>query len=199
MTTAEGYETHFGTNHIGHALLTKLLLPLLEKIVALPGADVRIVNVSSAAQAMAIGGGIPYDETKSDGSARHRYGWYGSSKLANVMHAAELAKRHPGITSVSVHPGRVGTTLLNGYFKKMSGMAMFQKFYDWLVGPLTVEQGALSQLWAATWKKEDVKSGGYYTPVGYDGKDRVNKTATNEKATEKLWEWQEDEFKKLGY
>ena len=47
-TTKEGYEIHFGTNHVGHALLTKMLLPKLKETASsIPGADVRVINVSS--------------------------------------------------------------------------------------------------------------------------------------------------------
>jgi NAD(P)-dependent dehydrogenase (short-subunit alcohol dehydrogenase family) len=208
-TTKEGYEIHFGTNHLGHALLTKLLLPLLEKTAALPGSDVRIVNVSSAAQNLAPGQGILYDEAKSDdgdGAAaaaaaaaarRHPYVLYGISKLANIMHAKELATRYPAITSVSVHPGRVGTTILDGYMARTSAMGLFQRFYDWAVTPLTVEQGALSQLWAAASQKDGIVNGAYYTPVGFVAS--VAKPARDAEATARLWEWQEEEFKKLGY
>ncbi|KAF4502456.1 alcohol dehydrogenase Bli-4 [Fusarium agapanthi] len=45
--TADGYEVQFGTNHMGHALLTKLLIPLLEKTTRIPGSDVRVVSLAS--------------------------------------------------------------------------------------------------------------------------------------------------------
>lgn len=50
--TKEGYEIQFGTNHVGHAMFTKLLLPTLLKTAEQPGADVRVVNVSSAGHMM---------------------------------------------------------------------------------------------------------------------------------------------------
>lgn len=61
-TTAEGYEITFGINYLGHALLTRLLLPTLLHTAELPGADVRVVAVSSEGHAMAPKGGILFDK-----------------------------------------------------------------------------------------------------------------------------------------
>lgn len=140
---------------------------------------------------------IPYDEVKTNGSGTNSFSLYGLSKLANVLHAQELAKRYPNIKSVPIHPGRVETDLLVEFMKMTSAMRLFPKAYDYVVGTLTVQQGALSQLWAATGKKEDVKSGVYYTPVGFE--NTVHKLAQGPKVAEELWDWQEAEFKRLGY
>jgi hypothetical protein len=64
-TTAEGYEIAFGINYLGHALLTKLLMPTLLRTAAdVPGADVRIVTVSSEGHNLAPKGGIQFDKLK---------------------------------------------------------------------------------------------------------------------------------------
>jgi NAD(P)-dependent dehydrogenase (short-subunit alcohol dehydrogenase family) len=63
-TTTEGYEIAFGINYLGHALLTKLLMPTFLRTAELPGADVRIVAVSSEGHAMAPKGGILFDKLK---------------------------------------------------------------------------------------------------------------------------------------
>jgi NAD(P)-dependent dehydrogenase (short-subunit alcohol dehydrogenase family) len=193
-TTKDGYEIHFGTNHLGHALLIKRLLPLLQKTAALPDSDVRIVNVTSAGHALAPGKGIVFDKLKSDMKDTHEMRLYGQSKLAQVFHAKELAKRYPDIISTAVHPGRVGTGLLdhyNGPFMKM------QKLFDRMITIFTTEQGALNQLWAGFGNKSDVKSGSYYTPVGRE--IRGDKRNVDAKSAEELWNWQEAEFKRLGY
>ena len=62
--TAEGYEIAFGVNYLGHALLTKLLMPTLLRTVELPGADVRVVAVSSEGHAMAPREGILFGKMK---------------------------------------------------------------------------------------------------------------------------------------
>jgi hypothetical protein len=66
-TTAEGYEITFGINYLGHALLTRLLMPTLLRTAELPGADVRVVAVSSEGHVMAPKGGILFDKLKGPG------------------------------------------------------------------------------------------------------------------------------------
>ncbi|KAF2415488.1 NAD(P)-binding protein [Tothia fuscella] len=194
-TTQDGYEIHFGTNHLGPALLTRLLLPVLEKTAAEPDSDVRIVNVSSLAHTLAPRQGILLDDLKSDNKSNHSFVLYGQSKLANILHVRALSEHFPAIRSVSVHPGRVSSSLLNDYFRKGGPTAFFQRSYDRLVGILTPEQGALNSLWAATGKKEDVKPGVNYIPIGVLDKSVRD---TKDLAT-KLWDWQEAEFRSLGY
>jgi NAD(P)-dependent dehydrogenase (short-subunit alcohol dehydrogenase family) len=192
--TKDGYEIQFETNHLGHALLVRRLLGLLQKTATIPEADVRIVNVSSAGHFMAPGKGIIFDKLKTSMKGIHEYAIYGQSKLANILHAKELARRYPNITSVAIHPGRVNTGLLDHY---AGPMAAFQKVYDWMTTPFTLENGALNQLWAAFGNKSDVESGSYYTPIGKmsRGDCRINDV----KIAGELWNWQEDEFNSLGY
>lgn len=197
--TKEGYEVQFGTNHIGHALFTRQLTPLLVKTAALPDSDVRIVNVSSAGHGLAPSKGVIFDKIKSDMKDTHNFTLYGQSKLANILYAKELAKRYPQITSTSVHPGRVSTGLLDhlGGF-----MGKFQAVYDWAMTTLTVEQGALSPLFAGFYRKAEVVNGGYYTPVGNAAKGdhkKVSDPKASEELSGQLWDWQEAEFKALGY
>lgn len=97
-------------NYIGHFLLTKLLLPVLLKTSeSVPEGSVRIVNVSSDGHAkLAPKQGIVFSDMnmKNDYSVWARYG---HSKLANVLHSKELAKRYAKIMSISLHPGTVKT------------------------------------------------------------------------------------------
>lgn len=102
--TQEGYEIHFGTNHMGHALFIKLLLPLLVEIAEQPGSDVRIVNVSSEAHMFAAGNGFVPEEVKGAGKS-HPFRHYGYSKMANILYTRGLATRYPAILSTSPHPG----------------------------------------------------------------------------------------------
>jgi NAD(P)-dependent dehydrogenase (short-subunit alcohol dehydrogenase family) len=100
--TVEGFETTFGVNHLGHFLLTELLR---DQLVA--SAPARIVVVASEAHRMALRG-LPF----SDLQAERRYVGafaYNRSKLANVLHARELARRlaGTGVTANALHPGYV--------------------------------------------------------------------------------------------
>lgn len=196
--TQEGYEVHFGTNHMGTALFTKLLMPLLLKTAEEPGSDVRIANLSSEGHNMAPGGDFLPDKVKEAGEDTHTFRKYGTSKLANILHARELAKRYPTIKSVSIHPGRVQTALLDKMLEKRTVTGSLMNFYDRIASPLTPEQGARTQLWAATWpNKDDVVSGAYYVPFGK--LSQGSKRSRDMALSEQLWNWQEQEFKRLGY
>ncbi|KIX93873.1 uncharacterized protein Z520_10498 [Fonsecaea multimorphosa CBS 102226] len=195
--TEDGYEIQFGTNHMGHALLTRLLLPLMQKTASQPGSDVRIINLSSSGHLMAWGAGIYFDQLKATTQPFDPTRLYSQSKLANVLHARELARRYPEIISVSIHPGRVETNLANVVFDQNGFSGRFMKVFDHLVGPLTVQQGALTQLWAATWKRQEVKNGVYYTPVGKENSG--SKQSRDRELAKKLWEWTESELDAKGY
>ena len=193
-TTQEGYEIQFGTNYIGHALLTKLLLPTLLFTAKQPGSDVRIVNLSSDALHMAPYGGILFDKSKLD--AQSTWARYGQSKLANVLYTRELSARYPSITAVSVHPGLVSTDLYESNKKKN----LFVRCGTILFGPLVMQnavQGARNQLWAATIRKEQLSSGGYYKPVGILSEGSYHAQDSN--LSKKLWEWTEKELLAKGY
>ena len=102
-TTEQGYEKQFGVNHLGHFLLTNLLLDKMTS-----NEEARIVNVSSLAH---VGAKINFDDINSD---KDYAPWvaYGQSKLANIYFTKELAKRLPSnVKTVSLHPGVVRTEL----------------------------------------------------------------------------------------
>jgi retinol dehydrogenase-12 len=187
-TTEQGYEIQFGTNHIGHALLTKLLLPTLLETAKAPGADVRVVSLSSAGHALAPGKGILFDQLKTDMASTWTMTRYGQSKLANVLFAKELAKRYPQITAVSLHPGVVNTELYRSTSKWFLVGRLMDVAKKWAY--TSVQDGAKNQLWAATAK--EVKSGEYYTPVGVTGQG--SRLSGDEKLAEKLWVWTEGEI-----
>jgi NAD(P)-dependent dehydrogenase (short-subunit alcohol dehydrogenase family) len=113
--TSDGYEIQFGTNYLGHALFTSLLLPLLLSTSSAPNSDVRIVNVSSIGVRLAPKPGLVLDQVKTDmKEGFSTWELYGQSKLANVLFTKGLAARYPAIKSVAVHPGGVDTGLARG-------------------------------------------------------------------------------------
>jgi NAD(P)-dependent dehydrogenase (short-subunit alcohol dehydrogenase family) len=190
--TKEGYEIQFGTNHIGHFLLTKLLLPVLRATAARPEhPDVRVVVLSSVGLGLAPSSGFDESWVRTDGSAVFTFTRYGQSKLANALFARELAKRYPEITSVAVHPGTVNTNLMEPFAQS----GFLQRFLGVLVKPFiaTPETGARNQLWASV--SPDVKNGEYYTPVGVVGWGRGTANARNDELAKKVWEWTEAELK----
>ncbi|MCJ1397497.1 hypothetical protein MMC11_000690 [Xylographa trunciseda] len=193
-TTKEGYEVQFGTNHMGHALLTKLLLPTLLSTAEQPHADVRIINLTSEGHNLAPSGGILFDKTKLD--AQGTWARYGQSKLANLLYTKELAAHYPTITSVAVHPGIIKTDL----YEPNKGSNALLRYGMSLLGPLffaSLQEGAKNQLWAATTKKEDLQNGAYYKPIASLSKGSTN--AQNDKLANTLWSWTEGELEKKGY
>jgi NAD(P)-dependent dehydrogenase (short-subunit alcohol dehydrogenase family) len=140
--TKDGFETQFGTNHLGHFVLVNELVPLL-----LRGAPARIVSLSSA--------GHRFSDVSLDdpGFGRTPYDpWtaYGRSKTANVLFAVALDQRLAarGVRACAVHPGGIRTELgrhLNEETMKQLVSRMSRH------GPpqfKTVEQGAATQVWA---------------------------------------------------
>ena len=111
--TVDGFELQFGVNHLGHFLLTDLLIDTLKR-----SAPSRIVNVSSRLHDVAMGrvGNIHFDDLNYE--SRRYNGWeaYAQSKLANVIHARGLSDElvDSGVTAVSLHPGWVRTRLIRG-------------------------------------------------------------------------------------
>ena len=109
--TKDGFETQFGVNHLGHFLLTNLLLDGLKA-----GAPSRVVNLSSYFHEFAMGrkGEIHFDDLNYERRRFDTWEAYAQSKLANLLHARELGRRlaGTGVTTASVNPGFVRTNLL---------------------------------------------------------------------------------------
>ena len=188
--TKEGYEIQMGTNHVGHALFTTLLLPTLKETAKEPGSDVRIINLSSGAHQRA--NDYRLSEAKTEMKSVSTFQRYAYSKVANIHWNRELAKRNPEIKCVAVHPGVVHTNLLTGATQSFPifkwPMMMISRF-----GFVTVQQGAYNQLWAATAPKDKVKTGTYYVPVAVEGRDSA--FAKDDKAAAELWAWTEEQLK----
>ena len=152
--TEDGFEATFGTNHLGHFLLTTLLEP---QITAAPAP--RVINVSSVAHSFAVGG-LNFDDLQ---SSRRYFSWvtYGRSKLANIYFTHELARRwapagvkvhalHPG--SVNSHFGRDGDTRgVDRVMMKLAPIVM-----------ITPEKGARTSIWVATSPEGGLQTGAYW-------------------------------------
>lgn len=194
--TASGYEIQFGTNHMGHALLAKLLLPLLvDTATAKPDADVRLVVLSSDAHTLAPGQGILFDSLKTAQEELYSAAKYGQSKLANILFARELSRRYKdkGIKVVAVHPGRVVTNLGNSFasWNILTKVLVAIVSRTWLV--TSVEDGARNQLWAGVGaKREELVDGEFYVPVGKVGPQ--TKYSKDDELAGRLWEWTEKEL-----
>lgn len=186
--TADGYEMHFGTNHLGHALLTKLLLPVLQRA---PSPRV-VVLASSVHRSWPQGWGWKPDSLTTEARDMGAYDRYHRSKLANVLFAREMARRYPGVKTVSVHPGMVNTGIVGSETPWVMTTAIT------VLKPLvvkSVEDGVRNQLWACV--SDEVVSGEYYEPVGVAGK--ASKDGKDDLLAVELWEWTERELAAHGY
>lgn len=181
-TTAQGFETQFGVNHLGHFALTGLLLDL---IVNTPGA--RIVTVSSVAHYM---GKIDFSDLNWERGYKARAA-YGQSKLANLLFTYELQRRLAAAgkdtLAVAAHPGWTSTNLQEH--------APSVKFMNRFFGQEPL-MGALPTLYAAT--ESDVKGGEYYGPSGLlemngpPKRVKSNKRSRDENVAERLWNVSQD-------
>ncbi|KAG9523119.1 hypothetical protein KCV07_g2794, partial [Aureobasidium melanogenum] len=140
--------------------------------------------------------GIDFDNLQ-NANAGTTWQRYGQSKLADIFLAKSLAKHHPEITSLSVHPGLVRTQLSSGV--ETSFMKPVFKLMRWTPLYQSAEKGAYNVLWAATAPKDQIQNGAYYEPVGkVPGKaakgSGQSELVHDEPLAEKLWEWTEKEL-----
>ncbi|KAI1780901.1 oxidoreductase [Hypoxylon cercidicola] len=196
----DGFEIHFAVNHLAHTMVIQTLLPTMVKTAELPGSDVRLVSLTSSGWRGHPKNGIAFSTLKTKQEDLTVLGFnvrYGQSKLANIIYAAEIARRYPSITAVSVHPGVVSTGLVND-LKPMRKAFVYSAV--WLLGGGVVEpkKGRLSQLWvAAGAKKEELVNGAYYMPVGVMSNKQLDKSAKSEKLASELWSYTEDVLAKV--
>lgn len=160
--TKDGFEMQFGTNHLGHFVLTGLLLPRLR---AAPAA--RIVTVSSWAH---MGGRMPALLDELAKPPRYsRWGAYMQSKLANLLFMYELDRRlrsaNRPILSVGCHPGYAATNLQSAG-ARMRGSRIGEMLWRWFNRWFAQDaaNGALPTLYAAV--GDDVAGGDYAGPGG---------------------------------
>jgi NAD(P)-dependent dehydrogenase (short-subunit alcohol dehydrogenase family) len=155
--TADGFELQFGTNHLGHFVLTGLLLDRMRDV---PGS--RVVTVSSIAHRQAS---IHFDDLQF--TRGYRWGRaYGQSKLANLMFTYELQRRLAGTSTIAVaaHPGNAQTELIRHFPRqqRIVGHPGMRWATSWLFQ--SAPMGALATLRAAT--DPAAEGGSYYGPPG---------------------------------
>ncbi|KAK3690059.1 oxidoreductase [Podospora appendiculata] len=208
----DGYEVQFATNHLGHALLVRKLLPLLEQSGAETGTPSRVVWVTSFAFRGAMRG-IPLARIRAAKSAGPqprgyylsscewcmcpavvgRWMRYAESKLANVLYARELATRFPGVASVSVCPGFVETDMVASMgFCDRLGTRVLAMLVPGGDGMVTPDKGARNQVWAATVAPHALSTGALYETAGVAA--ALSGRAADETLGTELWEWTEREL-----
>jgi NAD(P)-dependent dehydrogenase (short-subunit alcohol dehydrogenase family) len=197
--TPAGCESQFGTNHIGHFLLTNLLVPLLLK-----AGSARVINLSSGGHKHCT---VDFDDIHWEHREYNKWGAYGQAKTANALFTVALQKRlgQKGVSVFAVHPGAIPTELGRhlteadiqalmssksfGGEKKESGGASRGKLLF-----KSIPQGAATSVWAATSRSLDGKGGLYLEDCGIAEEVPVGVAehgyyawAVDPEAAERLW------------
>jgi NAD(P)-dependent dehydrogenase (short-subunit alcohol dehydrogenase family) len=157
--TADGFETQFGTNHLGHFVFINRIAPLLRK-------GSRLINLSSAGHRFS---NVNLDDPNFERTAYEPFVAYGRSKTANILFAVEFDRRHRGrgVRAAAVHPGVIQTELgrhmdpshLEGMIKQMNNQLVAEGKgpFQWK----TIPQGAATSVWAAVVAAADEIGGKY--------------------------------------
>ncbi|WP_369383999.1 oxidoreductase [Streptomyces sp. cg36] len=185
--SAQGHESQFACNHLGHFALTGLLLDLLTD-----GDNPRVVTVSSTNHRQ---GHLHFDDLAGE-RTYSPMGFYNQSKFANAVFGLELHRRLTAagspVRSVLAHPGYTATNL-----QTSAPVALVKVLFGRILAPLAQrpEQGALPQLYAAT--APDARGGEFIGPDGFaelrGGPTRVQPStaAADPRTGHRLWELSE--------
>lgn len=187
QTSVDGYELTMASNHLGHFLLTQLLIPFLRK-----SKDPRIIQVTSSTYVLAKQGMDLEDLFCSQGQRKYSlFGQYAQSKLANILFSLEFHRRElqlhphtqPHIAIFNVHPGLVRTDVVRN-------MPWYLKYPNTIFGfflallQKTPEAGAYTSTYCATCPGLQEKSGCYFVnSIVMD----TNAYAKDTQTAQKLW------------
>jgi daunorubicin C-13 ketoreductase len=164
--TVDGFEATIQSNHLAPFLLTNLLRDRLS--------GGRVVNTASRAHQRSS-----LDPTDFTGSPESYSSWpaYGAGKAANILFAAEAARRWPDVRSVSFHPGVVRTNFGHG-----PAVRLFYRYAPFLTSP---EKAGAVLVWLATAPAAELTDGAYY--VGHEV-TRPSSQAADPEIAAKLWD-----------
>jgi len=183
--TSDGFALQFGSNHLGHFLMTCLLVPALRR-----GTAARVVSLSSRGHHMSP---VAFEDVPFEHRAYDKWLSYGQAKTANVLFAVGLEKRlgASGIHANAVHPGAIVTEL--GRHLQPEDIMFLQSRAKGMQFK-TVEQGAATSVYTAT-APELAGCGGLYLEDCHvaavndapDALDGVKSYATDAANAERLW------------
>jgi NAD(P)-dependent dehydrogenase (short-subunit alcohol dehydrogenase family) len=199
--TADGFETQFGTNHLGHFVFVNRIAPLIR-------AGGRLINLASSGHRFA---NVDLDDPHFERTPYDPFVAYGRSKTANVLFSVAFDARHRGrgVRSAAVHPGGIQTEL-GRHLDATALPAMIDQINQQLAAEgkapfefKTIPQGAATSVWAATVGPAD-EIGGRYCENSHVGEivsddaiisplsEGVRAYALDPEAAEALWKKSEE-------
>jgi NAD(P)-dependent dehydrogenase (short-subunit alcohol dehydrogenase family) len=199
--TADGFETQFGTNHLGHFVLVNRIASLIRD-------GGRLINLSSSGHRFS---NVDLEDPNFERTAYEPFVAYGRSKTANILFAIAFDKRHRdrGVRAAAVHPGGIQTEL-GRYIGSSHIQKMFEQMNQQLAAEgkapfqwKTLPQGAATSVWAAVVAPAD-EIGGRYCENCHVGhivpddvtisaiSEGVRKYAIDENNAEALWKKSEE-------
>ncbi|KAF6157730.1 hypothetical protein GIB67_037303 [Kingdonia uniflora] len=184
MLSQDNFEMQFATNHIGHFLLTNLLLENMKSTAEQSKIEGKVVNLSSEGHRFAYSEGIRFDKINDKEKYNTVYA-YGQSKLANILHANELARhfKEDGvqITANSLHPGAIATNLLR-YHSFLHGiLGLVGKYFI-----KNIPQGAATTCYVALHPQVKGVSGKYFLDSNIA---KPSAHGTDTELAKKLWDF----------
>lgn len=163
--TEDGFDSQLGINHLGHFLLTSLLLPALVAS-STPTCASRVVNLSSAGHSAHADAQMDLNDLGWDVRGYDAWKAYGAAKTANILHANQLDRLYGAspsnpVRAFSVNPGGVFTGLYQNLSEEERA-----GYNEWRVVFKSSEQGAATTVWCATAKVLEGKGGMYCEDCG---------------------------------
>lgn len=163
--TVDGFEPHFGINHLGHFQLTQALASTL-------ATGSRVVTVTSALHHRVDD--IDFDALTGPRRSRSALREYAVSKLANILFSFELARRQPSWRTYAVHPGLTRTAIIPAWMRPF--------LRSRLISP---EAGAATTVWCAVEPGLDAETAGYYATLA---RAEPSRAARDPGLAARLWE-----------
>jgi NAD(P)-dependent dehydrogenase (short-subunit alcohol dehydrogenase family) len=187
--TTDGFETQFGTNHLGHFVLVNRLMPLL-----VAGAPSRVVMLTSAGHRFAD---VDLDDPNLERSPYTPFDAYHRAKTANILFAVELDRRwrRHGVRACAVHPGTIDDTDIQRHLDQ----AAVDRMLAHRIHTKTIASGAATTVWAAMVADADAIGGHYgedchvspvsdIDPMTPEGRTGVRSYAVDPARAAALWE-----------